>query len=65
MLWNTLKDGLQYLQNESVSMKVFLLNMQEVRLLFDLGKPRRHLIYYAYKILFYKNYWPRVNVEEA
>ena len=60
MLWNTLKDGLRYLQNESVSMKVFLLNIHEVRLLFDLGKPRRHLIYYAYKILFYENYWPRL-----
>ena len=29
MLCNTLKDGLCYLQNENVSMKVFLLNMQE------------------------------------
>ena len=47
MLWNTLKDGLCYLQNESVSMKVFLLNMHEVRILFDLEKPTRHLIYYA------------------
>ena len=26
MLWNTLKDGLCYLRNESVSMKLFLLN---------------------------------------
>ena len=48
MLWNTLKDGLCYLRNESVSMKVFLLNMHEVRILFDLEKPTRHLIYYAY-----------------
>ena len=29
MLWNTLKDGLRYLRNESVSMKVFLLNMHK------------------------------------
>ena len=48
MLWNTLKDGPCYLRNESVSMKVFLLNMHEVRILFDLGKPTRHLIYSAY-----------------
>ena len=48
MLWNTLKDGLCYLRNESVSMKVFLLNKDEVRILFDLEKPTRHLIYYTY-----------------
>ena len=29
MLWKTLKDGLHYLRNESVSMEVFLLNMYE------------------------------------
>ena len=29
MLWNTFKDGLNYLQNESVSMEVFLLNIHE------------------------------------
>ena len=29
MLWNTLKDGLCYLGNESASMKVFPLNMHE------------------------------------
>ena len=46
MLWNALKDGLCLLQNESVSMKV--LNMQQVWILFDLGKPARHLIYSAY-----------------
>ena len=44
ILWNTLKDGLYYLRNESVSMKVFLLNMHEVRILFDLGKRTRDLI---------------------
>ena len=48
MLWNTLKDGFCYLRNESVSMKVFLLNMHEVWILFDLEKPTRHLVYYAY-----------------
>ena len=53
MLWNTLKDGLWYLQNESVPMKVFLLNMHEIRIFFDLEKPTRHLIYYAYEIFFY------------
>ena len=57
MLWNTLKDGLCYLRNESVSMKVFLLNMHEVRILLDLEKPTRHLIYYTY-YFFYENYWP-------
>ena len=29
MLWNTLKDGLRYQRNESVSMKVFFLHMRE------------------------------------
>ena len=48
MLWNTFKDGLCYFRNESVFMKVFLLNMHKVRLLFDLGEPTCHLIYYAY-----------------
>ena len=38
MLWNTLKDR-HYLRNESVSMKVFLLNMRQVRILFDLEMP--------------------------
>ena len=47
MLWNTHEDGLCYLQNEIVSMKVFLLNMYEVGILFDLGKPTYHLIYYT------------------
>ena len=42
MFWNTLKNEACYLRNESVSMKVFLLNMHEVRILFDLGK--RHVI---------------------
>ena len=58
MLWNTLKNELCCLQNESVSMKVFLLNMHQVRILFDLEKPTQHLIYYAYKKIFYENYWP-------
>ena len=48
ILWNTLKDGLCYLRNEIVSMKVFFLSMHEVRILFNLEKPTRHLIYYAY-----------------
>ena len=48
MLYDTLKDGLCYLWNESVPMKVFLLYMHEVRILFDLEKSTRHLIYYAY-----------------
>ena len=60
MLWNTLKDGLCYLRNESVSMKVFFLKMHEVWLLFDLGKSTHHLIYYAYYTFFYENYWPRL-----
>ena len=48
MLWNTLKDELCYLQNESESMKVSPLNINEVRILFDLEKPTLHLIYYVY-----------------
>ena len=60
ILWNTLKEGLCYLQNEGVSIKVFLLNMHETQILFDQGKPARHLIYSAYYIFFYENYWPRL-----
>ena len=60
MLWNTLKDGLCYLRNESVSMKVVLLNMHEVQILFDLGKRTRHLIYSPYYFLLYENCWPRL-----
>ena len=41
----TLKDRLCYLQNESVFMKVFLMEMHEVRILFNLEKPIRQLIY--------------------
>ena len=53
---NTLKDGLRYLRNESVSLKVFLLNMHEVQILFDLGKPTsfnlfRILIFFLRKLL--------------
>ena len=49
MLWNTLKDGICYLRNESISMKVCLLNMHEATDFFlDLEQPTRHLIYYAY-----------------
>ena len=29
MLWNAVKDGICYMQNDSVFMKFFLLNMQE------------------------------------
>ena len=48
ILWNTLKDQLNYLQNESVSMKVFLLNMHGATDFIDLGNPTCNLIYYAY-----------------
>ena len=41
----TLKDRLCYLQNESVFMKVFLMDMHEVWILFNLEKPIRQLIY--------------------
>ena len=41
----TLKDRLCYLQNESVFMKVFLMEMHEVRILFNLEKPIHQLIY--------------------
>ena len=49
-------------------MKVFPLNIHEVRLLFDPGKPIRHLIYFAIfflqKLLASLNL-EAVNVEEA
>ena len=41
----TLKDRLCYLQNESVFMQVFLMDMHEVWILFNLEKPIRQLIY--------------------
>ena len=48
MLWNTLLEMGFVTCEMKVSMKVFLLNMHEVRILFDLEKPTHHLIYYAY-----------------
>ena len=58
MLWNTLNDGLCCLQNESVSIKVFLLNMHKVRILFDLEKPTLNLL--RIQFFFYENFWPRL-----
>ena len=57
MLWNTLKDGLHYQRNESVSMKVFLLNMHEAT---DFIWSRQS--YTSFNLLcilnfFYGNYW--------
>ena len=70
MLWNTLKYRLHYLQNESVSMKIFLLNLHKAtKILSDLGNPTPHLIYYAYQIFSTKTNGltqpQAVNVEEA
>ena len=60
MLWNTLKDGLPYLQNESVFMKVFLLNMDEATDFICSGQA-----YMSFNLLrtlnfFYENYWPHL-----
>ena len=57
MLWNTLKYGLHYLQNKSVSIKVFLLNMHKARNFIWSGQ-----FYTSFNLLcilnfFYKNYW--------
>ena len=59
MLWNTLKDGPCYSRNESVSMNVLLLNMYEVRILFDLEKPTS-LNLLRMLFFLYENYWPRL-----
>ena len=59
MLWNTLKDGIHYLRNESVSMKVFLLNMHEAMDFIWSGQS-----YTSFNLcilnFFYENYWSRL-----
>ena len=67
MLWNTLKDGLHYQRNESVSIKVFLLNMHKAT---DFISSRQSytsfnllcILNFFYKKLnfFYKNCWPHL-----
>ena len=44
----SLKDGLCYLRNESVTIKVFLPNMHEATDFIRSGQASRHLNYYAY-----------------
>ena len=60
MLWNTLKDGLCYLRNESVSMKVFLLNMHEATDFIQSGQAYTSFNLLRILIFFYENYWPRL-----
>ena len=60
MLWNTLKDGLHYLRNESVSMKVFLLNMHEATDFIWSGQSYTSFNLLRILNFFYKNYWSRL-----
>ena len=55
MLWNTPKDGLCYLQNDSVSMKVFLLSMHKAT---DFIWSREAYMSFKLSHIFYRNYWP-------
>ena len=60
MLRNTLKDGFCYLQNESVSIKVFLLNMHEAADFIRSGPAYMSFYLLHILIFFYENYWPRL-----
>ena len=60
MLWNTLKDGLCYLQNESLSMKFFLLNMHETTDFTWSGQAYTSFNLLRILNFFYENYWPRL-----
>ena len=57
MLWNTLRDGLHHLQNESVSMKVFPLSMHGA--IDFIWSGQSYMSFNLWHILnfFYKNYW--------
>ena len=68
MLWNILKDGVHYLQNESVPMKIFLPNLHEATYFIQSGQSYRSFNLLCILIFFYENYWPHlqaVNVVEA
>ena len=69
MLWNILKDGLCYLQNESVPMKIFLLNLHKATYFILSGQSYMSFNLLCISIFFYKTtglaYPQAVNVEEA
>ena len=60
MLWNTLKDGFCYVRNESVSMKVFLLNMHKATAFIWSGQGYTSFNLLRILFFFYENYWPRL-----
>ena len=58
MLWNTPKDGLCYLRNESVSTKVFLLDMHKATDFIWSGQAYTSFNLLQILNIFYENYWP-------
>ena len=60
MLWNTLKDGLCYLRNESASMNVFLLNIHEAT---DFIRSRK--AYTSFNLLRILIFFPRITAGVA
>ena len=59
MFWN-IKDGLHYLGNESVSMKVFILNMHETMDFIRSGQSYTSFNLLRILNFFYENYWSRL-----
>ena len=57
---NTLKDGLYYLRNENVSMKVFLLNMRKATDFIRSGQGYTSFNLLRILNFFYKNHWPHL-----
>ena len=60
MFWNTLKYGLCYFQNGSVSMKVFLLNKHKSADFIWSGQAYVSCNLLRILNFFYENYWPRL-----
>ena len=60
MLWNTLNDGLCYLRNKSVSMKIFLLNKHESTDFIWSGQAYTSCNLLCILNFFYQNYWARL-----
>ena len=60
MFWNTLKDELCYQRNDSVSVKVFLLNMYEATNFIWSGQAYTSFNLLCILNFFYENYWPRL-----
>ena len=60
MLWNTIKDGLCYLRNVSVSMKVFLVNLHEATDFTWSEQAYRSSNLLRMLNFFYENYWSRL-----